>query len=74
VPSSWTESEVGTSVVSGSTEDEVGTKVYTHPHHIPTGAESSIAPDDSISNYVENKRNRRASRRERERDRERARA
>ncbi|KAL1841920.1 hypothetical protein VTJ49DRAFT_6311 [Mycothermus thermophilus] len=59
------ESEVGgSSVVSGSSaEDEVGTKVYTHPHHIPTGVESSIAPESSISNYADERRRRRRSHR-----------
>ncbi|KAL2268515.1 hypothetical protein VTJ83DRAFT_3361 [Remersonia thermophila] len=60
------ESEVGgTSVVSGSSadDDEVGTKVYTHSHHIPTGAESSIAPESSISNYADERRRKRRSQR-----------
>ncbi|AEO56752.1 hypothetical protein MYCTH_2302003 [Thermothelomyces thermophilus ATCC 42464] len=50
VPGSWAESEVS----SAPSESDVGTKVYTHPHHIPTGSEVS-----SPSSYAEEKRKKR---------------
>ncbi|KAK4138558.1 hypothetical protein BT67DRAFT_437886 [Trichocladium antarcticum] len=51
VPGSWQESEVGS--------DFSGTKVYTHPHHIPTGSAVSGGTSASDSAYAEEKRKKR---------------
>jgi hypothetical protein len=52
-PGGWAESDVGT-------ETDAGTKVYTHSHHIPVGAASTVS-GTSVSDfaYAEEKRKKR---------------